>query len=60
MVNAETKEILGAAILGINGDEVVLHTLLALIYDRLPPTLVQVAAAVASTQLPATLSNICS
>jgi pyruvate/2-oxoglutarate dehydrogenase complex dihydrolipoamide dehydrogenase (E3) component len=39
MVDADTKEILGAAILGISGDEVV-HTLLPLMYAQLPYTVV--------------------
>ena len=37
MVDGDTKEILGAAILGINGDEVV-HTLLTAMYAKAPYT----------------------
>ncbi len=37
LVDADTQEILGAAILGIGGDEVV-HTLLAVMYARAPYT----------------------
>jgi len=39
-VDAETKQILGAAILGTGGDEVI-HTLLDLMYARAPYTVVQ-------------------
>ena len=39
-VDAETSEILGAAILGVNGDEVV-HTLLDVMYARAPYTVIQ-------------------
>jgi len=39
LVDAETKEILGAAILGINGDEVV-HALLAVMYADAPYTVI--------------------
>ena len=39
-VDADTKEILGAAILGINGDEVV-HTLLGVMYAKAPYTVIQ-------------------
>ncbi len=35
LVDAETKEILGAAILGMNGDEAV-HSLLDVMYARKP------------------------
>jgi len=38
-VRAETKEILGAAILGIGGDEVV-HVLLAAMYAKAPYTVI--------------------
>jgi pyruvate/2-oxoglutarate dehydrogenase complex dihydrolipoamide dehydrogenase (E3) component len=40
LVDAQTKEILGAAILGINGDEVV-HLLLDVMYTKKPYTVVQ-------------------
>lgn len=39
LVDADSKEILGAAILGIGGDEVV-HTLLTAMYKKLPYTVV--------------------
>ncbi len=39
LVDADTREILGAAILGINGDEVV-HTLLPVMYAKAPYTLI--------------------
>ncbi len=39
LVDAETKKILGAAILGINGDEVV-HALLAVMYAEAPYTVI--------------------
>ncbi len=39
LVDANTEQILGAAILGVEGDEVI-HTLLALMYARAPYTLV--------------------
>ncbi len=39
VVDAETKEILGAAILGVNGDEVV-HLLLDVMYAKAPYTVV--------------------
>jgi pyruvate/2-oxoglutarate dehydrogenase complex dihydrolipoamide dehydrogenase (E3) component len=40
LVDAETKEILGAAILGINGDEVI-HVLIDVMYAKAPYTVVQ-------------------
>jgi len=40
LVDAETKRILGAAILGLNGDEVV-HGLLDLMYAKAPYTVIQ-------------------
>ncbi len=39
LVDADTEEILGAAILGINGDEVV-HTLLTAMYAKAPYTVI--------------------
>ncbi len=39
-VDADTKEILGAAILGVNGDEVV-HSLLDIMYAKAPYTVIQ-------------------
>jgi len=40
LVDANTREILGAAILGINGDEVV-HILLDIMYAKAPYTVIQ-------------------
>ena len=40
VVDADTKEILGAAILGIEGDEVV-HSILDVMYARAPYTVIQ-------------------
>ncbi|MBI1929017.1 FAD-containing oxidoreductase [Candidatus Poribacteria bacterium] len=42
LVDADTKEILGAAILGINGDEVV-HILLDVMYTKAPYTVIRQA-----------------
>ena len=39
-VDAETKQILGAAILGVGGDEVI-HVLLDVMYARAPYTVIQ-------------------
>ena len=40
LVDAETKEILGAAILGIGGDEII-HSILDVMYARAPYTVIQ-------------------
>ena len=40
LVDADTKEILGAALLGLNGDEIV-HSLLDVMYARAPYTTIQ-------------------
>ncbi len=40
VVDADTKEILGAAILGVGGDEVI-HSLLDVMYTRAPYTVIQ-------------------
>ncbi len=40
LVDAETKEILGAAILGVSGDEVI-HSLLDIMYAKAPYTVIQ-------------------
>jgi pyruvate/2-oxoglutarate dehydrogenase complex dihydrolipoamide dehydrogenase (E3) component len=40
LVDAETKHILGAAILGIEGDEAI-HSILDLMYARVPYTVMQ-------------------
>ena len=39
IVDAETKEILGAAILGVTGDEVI-HSLLDVMYPKAPYTVI--------------------
>ena len=39
-MDAETQEILGAAVLGVGGDEVV-HTILDVMYARAPYTVIQ-------------------
>ena len=40
IVDAETKEILGAAILGVGGDEAI-HSILDVMYEKAPYTLIQ-------------------
>ena len=40
LVDAETKQILGAAILGVGGDEVV-HSILDVMYAEAPYTVIQ-------------------
>ena len=40
LVDAETKQILGAAILGVGGDEVV-HSILDVMYAKAPYTVIQ-------------------
>ena len=40
LVDAETKEILGAAILGIGGDEVI-HSIMDVMYAKAPYTVIQ-------------------
>ena len=40
LVDAETKLILGAAILGLNGDEVI-HSILDVMYAKAPYTVIQ-------------------
>jgi pyruvate/2-oxoglutarate dehydrogenase complex dihydrolipoamide dehydrogenase (E3) component len=40
LVDAETKEILGASILGIEGDEVI-HSIIDIMYARKPYTVIQ-------------------
>ncbi len=59
-IDAETKHILGAAILGTGGDEVV-HVLLDLMYAKAPYTVVQRAMHIHPTvaeYLPTVLSNL--
>jgi len=48
LVDADSQEILGAAILGINGDEVV-HTLLAVMYAKAPYTVLSRAVPIHPT-----------
>jgi pyruvate/2-oxoglutarate dehydrogenase complex dihydrolipoamide dehydrogenase (E3) component len=48
LVDADTSEILGAAILGIGGDEIV-HTLLALMYAKAPYTVLARSVAIHPT-----------
>ena len=60
LVDADTKEILGAAILGISGDEVV-HTLLAMMYAKAPYTVLSRSVAIHPTVaelLPTVLQNL--
>ena len=60
LVDGDSEEILGAAILGINGDEVV-HTLLTAMYAKLPYTVVSRAVHIHPTVaelLPTVLQNL--
>lgn len=60
LVDADSQEILGAAILGIGGDEVV-HVLLDVMYAKAPYTLVSRAVHIhptVSELLPTTLQNL--
>ena len=60
LVDADTSEILGAAILGIGGDEIV-HTLLALMYAKAPYTVLARSVAIHPTVaelLPTVLQNL--
>ena len=60
LVDADTNEILGAAILGINGDEVV-HCLLDVMYAKLPYTVISRAVHIhptVSELVPTTLQNL--
>ena len=54
VVDAESKQILGAAILGVGGDEVI-HTILDVMYARAPYTVIQRAMHIHPTvsELPA-------
>jgi pyruvate/2-oxoglutarate dehydrogenase complex dihydrolipoamide dehydrogenase (E3) component len=59
-VDAETKQILGSAILGTGGDEVI-HVLLDVMYAKAPYTLVQRAMHIHPTvaeYFPTVLSNL--
>ena len=60
LVDGDSEEILGAAILGIGGDEVV-HTLLTAIYAKLPYTVVARAVHIHPTVaelIPTVLQNL--
>jgi pyruvate/2-oxoglutarate dehydrogenase complex dihydrolipoamide dehydrogenase (E3) component len=60
IVDAESKEILGAAILGVTGDEVI-HSLLDVMYARAPYTTVTRAMHIhptVSELLPTLLQNL--
>jgi len=60
LVDADTKEILGAAILGINGDEVV-HSLLDVMYAKAPYTVISRAVHIhptVSELVPTTLQSL--
>jgi pyruvate/2-oxoglutarate dehydrogenase complex dihydrolipoamide dehydrogenase (E3) component len=59
-VDAETKQILGAAILGVGGDEVI-HVLLDIMYAKVPYTVIQRAMHIhptVSEYLPTVLSKL--
>ena len=59
-VDAETKQILGAAILGVGGDEVI-HVLLDVMYAKAPYTVIQRAMHIhptVSEYLPVILSKL--
>jgi pyruvate/2-oxoglutarate dehydrogenase complex dihydrolipoamide dehydrogenase (E3) component len=59
-VDAETKQILGAAILGVGGDEVI-HVLLDVMYAKAPYTVIQRAMHIHPTvaeYLPTVLSKL--
>jgi pyruvate/2-oxoglutarate dehydrogenase complex dihydrolipoamide dehydrogenase (E3) component len=60
VVDAETKEILGAAVLGVGGDEII-HTILDVMYARAPYTVIQRAMHVhptVSEYLPTVLGDL--
>ena len=60
LVDADTKEILGAAILGVGGDEAV-HSILDVMYARAPYTLIQRAVHIhptVSELIPTMLGNL--
>jgi pyruvate/2-oxoglutarate dehydrogenase complex dihydrolipoamide dehydrogenase (E3) component len=60
LVDADTKEILGAAILGLNGDEVV-HSILDVMYAKAPYTTISRAVHIHPTVtelVPTTLQNL--
>jgi len=60
LVDAETKELLGAAILGLNGDEIV-HSLLDVMYAKKPYTTIQRAVHIHPTVtelIPTLLGNL--
>ena len=60
LVDAETKELLGAAILGLNGDEIV-HSMLDVMYAKMPYTTIQRAVHIHPTVtelVPTLLGNL--
>ena len=60
LVDADTEEILGAAVFGINGDEVV-HSLLAMMYAKVPYTVMSRSVPIhptVSELLPTVLQNL--
>jgi pyruvate/2-oxoglutarate dehydrogenase complex dihydrolipoamide dehydrogenase (E3) component len=60
LIDADTKEILGAALLGLNGDEIV-HSLLDVMYARAPYTTIQRAVHIHPTVtelIPTMLGNV--
>ena len=60
LVDADSKELLGAAILGMNGDEVV-HSLLDMMYAKRPYTTIQRAVHIHPTVtelIPTLLGNL--
>jgi len=60
IVDAETEEILGAALLGLNGDEIV-HSLLDVMYAKSPYTTIQRAVHIHPTVtelIPTLLGNL--
>jgi pyruvate/2-oxoglutarate dehydrogenase complex dihydrolipoamide dehydrogenase (E3) component len=60
LVDADSEEILGAAILGVNGDEAI-HNLLAAMYARVPYTVISRAVHIHPTVaelLPTVLQNL--
>ncbi len=60
VVDADSKQILGAAILGVGGDEII-HTLLDVMYARAPYTVIQRAMHIhptVSEYLPTVLGDL--
>jgi pyruvate/2-oxoglutarate dehydrogenase complex dihydrolipoamide dehydrogenase (E3) component len=60
LVDADSKELLGAALLGLNGDEIV-HALLDMMYAKKPYTTIQRAVHIhptVSELIPTLLGNL--